>query len=152
MNARRTVPVVFAAVLLVTFALPAAGQLVECNATPPAGPRAGFTCDPLQGGGQYTETTCTFYGDIAWMIANSEGEIPTNACGVTLTYANADWTTTPGYEQVDGNYIAGYCFSDEPTEILWQYCNVPVTSGAGLVLFVIALAAFGGFILWRRAA
>jgi len=152
MSIRRTVPAALALVLLVSFALPAAAQL-QCDATPPAAPRAGFTCDPLQGGGQYTQTTCTFYGDIAWMIANFEGGVfPTNACGVTLTYANANWTTTPGYQQVNGDYIAGYCFSGEPAEILWQYCNVPVTSGAGLVLFVIAVAALGGIILWRRAA
>jgi len=136
----------------VGLAAPAGAQLVQCNATPPAGPRAGFTCDQLQGGGQYTQTMCTFYGDIAWLVENFEGGevFPANACGVQLTFDNANWTTTPGYEQVNGDYIAGYCFSDEPVAFDWRYCNVPVTSGTGLVLFVIALAAFGGFILWRR--
>ncbi len=150
--------IVFAVALLTVFALPAAAQFTYCGPNPPPEtPRAGFTCTPEQGGGVTTHTTCTLYGDIAWAIEVMNGggaEIPAGTCASEITFADADWTSVPGWSQdpVSGDVIAGLCFSDEPSEVRWLPCSpgIPATSTGGLVTLIFALAALGGFILWRR--
>jgi len=156
----RIAPAVLAVALLAVFALPVAAQS-HCDEPLPGEPRAGFSCTPAAGGGEYTQTTCTFYGDIAWLIevmSDISGEqIPAGTCGVVITFADADWYTEPGWSlyPVSDDIVAIPCFLniDQEPDVSWlASCTtgIPATSTGGLVTLILALAALGGLILWRR--
>jgi hypothetical protein len=151
MTCRHAAPAVLVAALLVTVALPAVAQ-PACPTPIPGTPRAGIACVPLAGGGVATQSTCTFYGDVEWLLQNIPVDVPPGTCSVLLTFPDANWTSSPTNTDFGGDLFAGFCFSEAPLgDPEFQTCNVPATSTRGLATLIVVLAAFGGFILWRRA-
>jgi hypothetical protein len=149
MTCRHAVPAVLVAALLVGAGPPANAQF--CPTPIPGTPRAGIACVPLAGGGVATQTTCTFYGDVAWLVQNIPGQVPAGTCSILLTFPDANWTSSPTTTSFGGDLVAGFCFSEAPLGVPeFQTCNVPATSTRGLATLIVVLAAFGGFILWRR--
>lgn len=149
--------------LLAVFALPAAAQIPHCNEPLPPGvqPRAGFTCSPTAGGGMYTQTTCTFFGDIEWLIElmNTQGgavHVPAGTCGLTLDLGGTDWYLVPGWvaDPVSGDIWTSPCLYDihQQPDVTFLACNagIPLTSTGGLMTLIVVLAALGAFVLWRR--
>ena len=134
--------------------LPAAAQLTCPTPVPGPPPRAGFTCSPLAGGGVTTETTCTFYGDIAWLTSQEEFSLlPPGTCGFRLTFNEADWILCPYNMTLDGGVAAvygtyGVTVIGPPVPLP---CSIPATGVNGLVALGAFLLAFGVLVLWRRA-
>jgi hypothetical protein len=152
MTRRRAVPAVLVAALLVIVALPAVAQ-PTCPTPVPGTPRAGIACVPLAGGGVATQTTCTFYGDVEWLLQNIPFQVPAGSCSVLLTFPDANWTSAPTTTSFGSDFVANYCFSEAPLGVPeFQACNVPATSRRGLATLIVVMAAVGGFILWRRAS
>ena len=159
MTLGRVLTVVFAVALLAVVVPPAAAQF-ECPEEDPGTPRAGIDCAPLTGGGVTTQTTCTVWGDIEWLMAMAPYQIPPGTCRFVVTFPTTEWTLTRRQwligEAPGEGILASYCPTPvdlEPVgEPEWQICNVPATGRTGRVLLVVALALLGSLILWRRLA
>ena len=148
---------ILAAVIVVSAgAAPATAQLACPTPTPgptPPPERAGFTCTPLAGGGTILETTCTFYGDVEWLISYTNGTVPPGTCGFRVTFENGDWILCPVTQVIGTDVIAAY----EPVgvsvlpEMEYFTCNIPAVGPSGLAALGLLVLAAGVFVLWRRA-
>lgn len=148
----------FAALLVAAAgAAPATAQLACPTPTPGPTPppvRAGFTCTPLAGGGVTNQTTCTFFGDVEWLIGMANGAIPPGTCTFQITFADGNWILCPMVQVSGPDSLAAYEVVPPltgPPNIEYFGCNVPVANLAGLAALGALVLAFGAFVLWRRS-
>ena len=133
--------------------LPAAAQ--PACPTPPPGPppRAGFTCAPLAGGGVTTETTCTLFGDTAWLTSQPGFSAPPGTCSFRVTFDNPDWAMCPFNLTLEDGVVGLYqpVGGEATGPPVWLPCSIPATGVNGLVALGALLLACGVLVLWRRA-